>query len=128
MPWQMKFDESNRIMEIIFSDDVSHKEIIDSAKAGAVKGKETGTHVYLLRFDDVKRGPSPFELVDQVDCFHLLGVNRGIKLALMLPEKKEIHDGLMFYETACLNRGYQVKAFEKHEDALHWLKIHHPTE
>jgi hypothetical protein len=116
------------VTEIVFSDDVSHKEIVESAKAGALKGSETGRHVYLLRFDDVKRGPSPFELIDQVDRFHLLGVSRGIKMALMLPKNKEIYNGLMFYETACLNRGYQVKVFEKHEDALHWLKIQHPTE
>lgn len=121
MPWQIKIDEMNRVTEIVFSDNVSHQEIVESAKAGALLGSETGRHVFLLRFDSVFRGPSPFELLDQIEHFHAIGVSRGIKLALMLPEKKEIHDGLMFYETACLNRGYQVKAFEKHEDALNWL-------
>ncbi len=121
MAWQMRYNDTDHIIEIVYSDMVSHAEIIESAREGAVISGHTGCHLFLLKFDTVHTGPPAYQLIDQIDHFHTIGVSRKVRLAILLPAKKEIREGLMFYETACLNRGYLVKVFQKTEEAKQWL-------
>lgn len=121
MPWKTKFNDEHQVAEIIFSGRVTHAEIIETISAGAALSHDQHRNRFLLRFEEVMHGPSPYELIDQIEHFETMGLSRNTKLAILLPRNQEIRSGLLFYETACLNRGYIVKTFGDHAEAIAWL-------
>ncbi len=47
--------------------------------------------------------------------------SRMIRIALIKPSIPDAEDLLTFYETACLNRGWNVQIFVEHSSAFEWL-------
>lgn len=46
---------------------------------------------------------------------------RGLKEAILMPSLQASRQDVEFYETACLNRGFNVKVFRDRQAALDWL-------
>ncbi len=56
---------------------------------------------------------------DRPTIYEKAGFNRGpTKIAIVI---KEINDNLVFYETVCMNRGWQVHLFTDYDKAMGWL-------
>ena len=51
-----------------------------------------------------------------------IGAPKENKIALVVPAGAKIEADLRFYETVCVNRGWQVKIYSDRESAMHWLQ------
>jgi hypothetical protein len=49
-------------------------------------------------------------------------LDRKSRIAVLMPKDAAARKELQFYETVCLNRGWQVKIFNTKQEALAWLK------
>jgi hypothetical protein len=48
-------------------------------------------------------------------------LTRTSSIAVVTPKSKEGIRFTKFYETVCVNRGWDVKIFDEREDAIEWL-------
>ena len=49
-------------------------------------------------------------------------LDRRACVGLVLPESKKGREFAEFYETACSNRGWNVRSFSSRDEAINWLK------
>ena len=62
---------------------------------------------------------SVFQLPNQLYAEE--GASHGIRIAVVVPADPAIRDLAKFYESACLNRGWQVCVLESRDAAMAWL-------
>ena len=58
------------------------------------------------------------EAYDRPKVYEQLGIGHGVKMAIVSREKQ--HE-LKFYETVCVNRGWNVRVFRDYDQAVAWL-------
>ena len=49
------------------------------------------------------------------------GADRSARVALLLPTPPKEREAVEFYETACRNRGWNVRSFDERPAAIDWL-------
>ena len=49
------------------------------------------------------------------------GLERLSRVALVYPRSPKAKEAARFYETACINRGWNVRLFPERDDAIEWL-------
>ena len=52
------------------------------------------------------------------EIFKEFGLKRSVKMAIVL---RELSDNSHFYETVCVNRGWDIRMFHDYDDAIDWL-------
>jgi hypothetical protein len=121
MPWKISFDEQTRIVETTYTGLIGDAELREVALATLVVGREHSTGLYLGDCLDLEHAGSLFNVYDLVRFFESLPVERTIKEAILLPAAPNASNDLKFYETAALNRGYNVRVFNERAAAVRWL-------
>jgi len=122
MPWSVKYSDSLNCVECVFKDLTTVKEIkhATSLSIAIAKERQTVNHLLDLRLMDYHG--SIFALMDIPETQYTEeGLARHSKIALILPNLQKTKDDALFYETASVNRGWQVKSFETRENAIVWL-------
>jgi hypothetical protein len=66
-------------------------------------------------------GHSIFDLYFLADLLAMHDLGVMFKEAIVLPAMPEDIENIVFWETACVNRGLRVQLFESREEALDWL-------
>ena len=66
-------------------------------------------------------GHSIFDLYFLADLLAMHDLGVMVKEAIVLPAMPEDVENIVFWETACVNRGLRVQLFESREEALDWL-------
>jgi hypothetical protein len=121
MPWQIKLAENNSYMAITYSGVITPQELEDALRAILKLGRESGTTRILADCTGMTGGHSVFDLYYLIDLYEKENVPHQMKEAILLPALPEKLDDVKFYETACLNKGYDVRLFEMADDARSWL-------
>jgi hypothetical protein len=63
----------------------------------------------------------PFDIYNRPKIFRLIGVILKIKIAEIIRTEHSEH--FKFFETVCLNQGFQISIFQDKDKALNWLLI-----
>lgn len=123
MAWSARYDSKTNIIEVIYSGTLSMDDIKNAIIQRISIQEETGAMSVLADIsgiDNVK--------VHLVDIFSIadtffenINSDRRTRIALILPRYPKAREDALFYETACLNRGWKVKSFEDREEAIKWL-------
>ena len=128
MPWNVKVDPELGLIEDIYSGCVTNLDI----KAATAKALAIATNVSFRRF---LANFSDAETVDlsTIDLYALpkrwlnLQADRRNRSAVLVPDVPAIRQQAKFYESACINRGWQVQVFSKRQDALDWSMAEHSS-
>jgi hypothetical protein len=123
MPWTARRSPDNSgLATVVFSGLVSGADLRDATVAAAELGKTHGVTRYLVDATAVVRQPREAEFfVLPSRMYDQLGFDRrAVRVAVVSPPTDEI---VRFYETACVNRGWQVQVFEAFEPAIAWLEV-----
>ena len=121
MAWYIKHNGDEKIIELTYSGIVSPPELQDALSAAMSCSKKEGTTFFLADCTDMAGGHSITDLYFLISLYEMHGL-RGMKEAVILPALKSTFEQVRFYETTCLNRGFDVKIFSNHQDAIAWLK------
>lgn len=121
MPLEIKFDPAEGIIESIFTGDIGFEELESEAYQTIELSKNHKVNKFLC---DGRKAVVSQSIVAALDLERISEqeqVDRLSKIAIIAPESPETLHFAKFYETACLNRGWNVSVFEDRESAAAWL-------
>ena len=122
MPWGYTRNPQLPIVEVEFSGDVTAHDLQEATSTLIALEKEEGVNRFLIdptkmvfaaSMTDVYNLPEKQYVEEQAD--------RSGRVAVILPTSPEEREAVQFYETACRNRGWHVKAFADTPEAVEWL-------
>jgi hypothetical protein len=110
------------LVESVFDVSYTKQDIIDSTMEAIKLAAENGTDRYLVDCTKLARSRSIIDIYSIGELYNDLDIKRGSKQAVILSSNKEIEKNTRFYETATRNRGYDVRIFNDHAEAVAWLQ------
>ncbi|HMT10937.1 MAG TPA: STAS/SEC14 domain-containing protein [Ignavibacteria bacterium] len=123
MPYRIEISSEPEKLEVKYFGKVTE----DEYRAAIIEFIEKkGGSKYLLVLTDcleMNIGPSVLDVYERINMYEKLGIDTETKEAILIPADQIVVENVKFYETACLNRGYNVRIFENRKEAIEWLKL-----
>lgn len=120
MGWQRTYDEQTGVVTTVYAGQLSVEQFRE-AIADAVAGLAQGRRLFLTDCTGLELGPSTLAVFDQVQGLEADGLAGHYREAVLLPAGAVPARDVEFWETACRNRGMDVRIFEERDQALAWL-------
>lgn len=121
MAWMVQFDESLNIVRSTYSGNVTPRELQSAFIAALELAKSKGCCRFFANCQEIESGHSSVDLYFLISQYAPNGLNHSMKEAVLLPKNQHAAKDILFYETACLNRGFNVRAFADTDKAINWL-------
>jgi hypothetical protein len=122
MAYTLRFNPTLRIVELVFTGRYTAQVSRESTSKAIALGKEHGDVDALVDASKAELAVSLFDLLDlPARQYDRESMNRRIRVAVVPPSLPNDLELAQFYETACLNRGWQVQLFPNRKDAIEWL-------
>ncbi len=121
MSWEVSHLESAGIVELRLIGVVTGDSLRDATSEGIRLAVEHGLVRGLIDATEQVKTGSMVDLVELPQLYSDQGLSRETRIALVLPIKEDLHAIADFYETVCVNRGWQVQSFRAREEAIAWL-------
>jgi hypothetical protein len=123
MAYTLEYNSTLRIVELVYTGLYTSQESRESASKAIALGKEHGDADALVDATQAKLAVSIFDLFDLPNRQYVEeDMKHKIRVAVVPPRQPEDQEAARFYETACYNRGWQVRLFPNRDDAIEWLK------
>jgi hypothetical protein len=121
MPWKINIIDVPEYIELQYSGIVTQNDLIEAFLHIVEIVKEKKYNKVVTDCSAMIKNPSIAELYGQIDMYEKSGIDRSIKEAIIIPNVNEFEENARFYETACFNRGFNVKLCNNLNEALSWL-------
>lgn len=124
MTWTIEYQDNLQVVVLTYSGNISGAEIKAAATARIAMGKEKGVSKFLVDTRNIETDESStFDIYDLPSkVYPEQKVEHSDHIAVVIPESHAARRMVQFYEDVSVNRGWRVKTFEDHDDALEWLK------
>ena len=122
MPWQVEFHRDQEFIEVVYSGETSATDIRDGTKAAISLVKEHQVTCGLVNCLEQTATGSILELYELPSIYDDEGLTRDVRIAFVEPADEGLHELAVFYETVCMNRGWQIHRFATRDDAIGWLQ------
>ncbi len=121
MPWTVELNTELDVIEEVFSGYVTKSEVeAATSKAFELAPKDRPSR-FLTELRDLDLEHSVVDLYHLPKVWERMQFVRWNRLALLVPSTSAIMKDLQFFETTCLNQGWQVKIFTHRQEAIAWL-------
>lgn len=120
MGWGINYNQS--IIELEYFDIVTKNDLVNAFKGAEKMSFENRTTLILSDCREMKGGHTLFDLFGLIEELGKADMLRSIKEAVLISVNAETVANIEFWETACRNRGFNVRIFDNREEALKWLK------
>lgn len=128
MPSTVKYNPELEIVEAKYVGHVTGDEYKKDATVAFDLAKTNNTNLFLIDDSELMDAGSVLDLYDLPALYEELGFKRSSKAALVLPIKSAAAaEDVRFYETVCINRGWQVQVFTERQEAVEWLRQTKPS-
>ena len=121
MSLEIKFNNEYGIVESVFSNNVTNEELLRETKECIALAKENNSTLFLCNASNGIFRMSILHVFNLEKIHGKDNLNRISKIAVIEPSTRESKEFVEFYETACRNRGWNVKIFSDRQSALVWL-------
>ena len=121
MSWTVTHIESLGIVEMKLVGAVSGDELRAATTEGIALVRKLRLSRGLVDASEQEKTGSMVDLIELPQQYSSEGLSRETRIALPIPAKKELHGIADFYETVCVNRGWQVRTFATRKQAITWL-------
>ena len=123
MAYTLKYNHTLKIVELEYTGLFTAQESRESTSRAIALGKEHGDADALVDAMEAELSISIVDLLDLPSRQYVVNdMNRRIRVAVVPPKLPKDREDAQFFETACLNRGWQVRLFPCRVDAIEWLK------
>ena len=123
MPWHVEYDQDQDTVVVVFSGDTDASDIREATIDGINLVKKHRAMSGLVDCLEQTKTGSIMQLYELPTLYDDEGLTHRIRIAFVEPAKKELRELADFYETVCLNRGWQIRRFATREAALDWLRL-----
>lgn len=122
MPWTYTVNRKLNIVEVIYAGNTSAQDLQESTSQFISMEKEQRVNRFLIDTSKMELTASLTDLYNLPDKQYIEEqAQRSGRVALVLATTAREKEAVKFYETACQNRGWNVKAFMQRRAALEWL-------
>ena len=122
MPWSVKQDPEPGLTELDCSGCLTNHDIEATETKALALAAEAGPGRFLKDLSKVEAlDLTTLDIYYLPERWRSLQANRRNREAILAPDSSAIMNDLLFYETVCQNRGWQVKIFSQRQDAIEWL-------
>jgi hypothetical protein len=122
MTWTLEYNRTLRIVDLVFSGITSGRDLQEATTKCILLGKEQGAVQYLVDAEELELFAPLVDIIDLPDKQYVVeGLDRLSRVALVNPKSSKAKEAAYFYETVCINRGWNVRLFPKRDDAIEWL-------
>ena len=77
--------------------------------------------LFLVEDQQARNTASVLELFAMPAMYEELGAPRSAKVGIVMPHNSPSAADIRFYETVCVNRGFNVRIFATERQAIEWL-------
>ena len=123
MSWTVAYNPDINIVEVVYAGLVTSAELEEASAKRIRLQKEFNTTLVLADGSHMEHLAAGIIDVHNLpaELFKSHHANRNTRMALVLPKPKEASATVKYFETASINRGWQVRSFSNRQDALDWL-------
>ena len=121
MPLKIRYLEDEKIIHLISEGIITFETIKQAAILQAKYSVKYDTLKWLNTISPIGSIVSIFDLYRIPELFHILGVDKKTKLAIVSNDGND-KKRARFVETVCLNSGYNLKIFKHENEAKEWLQ------
>jgi hypothetical protein len=118
---EVRFDEAAGVVEMVLTGTTAPEELDAAMTRAGTLGAEMLTNRYLVDCREVASAGTAFDILAVAEL--LASVPPGVieREAVLLPRDAAAARDFEFFETACRNRGLDVRVFHDRDEALAWL-------
>jgi hypothetical protein len=109
------------VIEIIYSGVIHREDLQGALNECGTRSQKAGSLKFLADCTMMTGGHSLFDLHEIITLFEKAKIDHTMKEAIIFGPHSPMLDNIMFYETSCRNRGYNVRLFGEREKALSGL-------
>jgi len=122
MAWSINNNPDRQYVEGIFKGKTSWQDIQALTAECITIQREQGARYFLINTLEMLPTASIADVFQlPAHEYEQQGVDRETRIAIVFSPYGESQDIVTFYETACVNRGWQVRCFTNKHDAMSWL-------
>lgn len=121
MPYELKYNSTLRIIEIVHTGVLSAQDIRKSTAEAIALQWEYGAYAVLVDSIDLESVEHLTDVYDLPRHYEKAGVSHLTHIAVVLPRLRETRVISRFYDNVCNNRGWRVQPFETRDKAVAWL-------
>lgn len=122
MPVYARFLTNERLVEVVFRGQVSEAELRRAVDDTISLAANHQTCLCLADCLGLGGGHSFTDLYDLVALLEARKLGPQFREAILLPANPAAAEQVRFYETACFNRGINVRIFSDRAEAIAWLR------
>lgn len=122
MPYEISYREKSGVVVIVNEGELTYDELVRQSQEAINLARDKKSELFLSDFSNVKVRTNNIELFRLLDIYAEFGMSQTSRIAAVVTNMELKAEQLRFFETICLNRGWQVKIFLKRELALEWLE------
>lgn len=122
MPWNSTFNADLNAIEMEMTGQLSPVELEDGFRQALELSRNHKVLRFIADCRQLEGGHSVTNLYRLADEIIAANVGTGFQEAVILPEAALSAELAAFWETTCLNRGLNVRAFTDRASAIKWLK------
>ena len=122
MAWQVQYLPDQEIILVENSGDLTHQDFKDQSRDVAVLSEATQVFRILSDNTEMHTRIGTADIYEFPKIYREAGLSARSKIAVLISAEDTRIDDFKFYETVCLNRGYQSRIFFDDELALGWLR------
>ena len=124
MTWSVSYlGPEHDVVAVSYSDELDRAQLEAAFAAGLLEVNAHDTWHVLTDLRGLTGQPSVFDLYATITAVVELGVQDRYREAVMTPTDARLLPDVSFWETACVNRGVDARAFADRADALAWLAL-----
>lgn len=122
MAWQYKENSTIHIVEVIYTGKTTADDLRESTSELITLEKEKGLNRFLIDPTEMTFFATLMDIYDLPAKQYLEeGADKSGRVALILPPPSKEKEVVQFYETVCMNRGWNVQVFSERQEAIDWL-------
>jgi hypothetical protein len=122
MPWNIHLSPDRRFIVIRYHGVVTPEDLLGALAAAVTLSSSEQVETFFTDCSEMATGGHTIvDLYMLIQDYERNGIRRTMKQAVLLPFLPDAVPAVQFYETASFNNGYNVRLFQKREDALAWL-------
>lgn len=121
MPWSAEYSPDDLIV-ITHSGIMTRQDYRTEATEVLQLARDRDIRRFLVDNTTLEPTLGAADIYDFPRIYDELAADRAARIAVISSPQDAVRRNLQFYETVCVNRGYNVRLFDTREQALDWLR------
>jgi len=113
MPYEIDYLEDEKIITIKNTGELTFTDFLEQTKEAVELARRKNARLFLSNNLLLENKAKTFEIYDLPKIYDELGASRSNKMAVLITEGGHIAKDARFFETICLNRGWNVRLFTR---------------